>query len=105
MTSSNDTSLSPLLRRSRFLREQDRATNKELYPFLNYPEIYLLEGGYKRFYEEQLEHCVPSTYKPMLHEDHGEDLRHFRVKSKSWVGEKAARGAAGPRSILRGIKF
>lgn len=37
--------------RSRFLRAQDRKRNEYRYPKLNYPEIYLLEGGYKAFYE------------------------------------------------------
>ena len=33
--------------------------------------------------------CEPMTYKPIVHADHGEDLRHFRRKSKSWIaGEK-----------------
>ena len=36
--------------------------------------------------------CDPIGYKPMLHTDHGSDLRHFRVKSKSWTaGEKQKR--------------
>lgn len=35
----------------RFLRNQDRALNEEVYPNLHYPELYLLEGGYKSFYE------------------------------------------------------
>jgi rhodanese-related sulfurtransferase len=37
---------------SRFLRESDREANKECYPELHYPELYLLEGGYKAFYEQ-----------------------------------------------------
>ena len=37
---------------SRFLRGQDRELNKDSYPRLNYPEIYILEGGYKAFYEK-----------------------------------------------------
>ena len=36
----------------RFLREQDRELNKDSYPKLNYPEVYVLEGGYKAFYEK-----------------------------------------------------
>lgn len=35
----------------RFLRNQDRALNEDVYPYLHYPELYLLEGGYKSFYE------------------------------------------------------
>ena len=37
----------------RFLRDQDRELNKDTYPRLVYPEIYVLEGGYKAFFEKQ----------------------------------------------------
>ena len=40
-------------RLSRFLRSQDRQTNKDCYPHLHYPELYLLEGGYKLFFETE----------------------------------------------------
>ncbi|XP_063416637.1 M-phase inducer phosphatase-like [Mytilus trossulus] len=73
----------------RFLRSKDRELNKENYPSLNFPEIYLLGSGYKAFFTEQADLCDPVSYRPMLHSDHSEDLRHFRVKSKSWTaGEK-----------------
>ncbi|CAC5358734.1 STG [Mytilus coruscus] len=73
----------------RFLRQKDREQNKEHYPALNYPEVYILHGGYKAFYEHQKDMCDPIGYKPMLHSDHSADLRHFRIKSKSWTaGEK-----------------
>ncbi|VDI63911.1 M-phase inducer phosphatase [Mytilus galloprovincialis] len=73
----------------RFLRSKDRELNKENYPLLNFPEIYLLDSGYKAFFNEQPDLCDPVSYRPMLHSDHSEDLRHFRVKSKSWTaGEK-----------------
>ena len=39
---------------SRFIRDQDRELNKDCYPRLNYPELYILEGGYKAFYENQM---------------------------------------------------
>ena len=68
----------------RFLRNQDRDLNKDKYPHLFYPELYLLEGGYKAFYEENKLFCEPQTYKPMLHEDHVQDLKHFRAKTKTW---------------------
>lgn len=72
----------------RFLRNKDRDSNKECYPELHYPELYLLEGGYKVFFEKHKDLCDPQTYKPMLHKDHAYDLKHFRAKSKSWAGEK-----------------
>lgn len=68
----------------RFLRNQDRTLNKDSYPKLFYPELYLLEGGYKAFYEQNESHCEPQTYKPMLHADHVSDLKHFRAKTKTW---------------------
>ncbi|XP_053406604.1 M-phase inducer phosphatase 3-like [Mercenaria mercenaria] len=76
----------------RHLRSEDRAMNKDQYPRLNFPEIYLLEGGYKAFFYKFMEQCFPQTYKPMLHKDHAADLRHFRGKSKSWT--------AGERPLL-----
>ncbi|XP_067656500.1 M-phase inducer phosphatase-like [Haliotis asinina] len=70
------------------LRNLHRKLNNESYPFLFYPEVYLLDGGYKAFYEHQSQ-CNPRNYDPMLHQDYSKQLRHFRVKSKSWTaGEK-----------------
>ncbi|XP_052791999.1 M-phase inducer phosphatase 1-like [Mya arenaria] len=71
----------------RFLRAQDRMLNSDSYPRLNFPEVYLLHGGYKAFFNKYQGLCDPISYKPMLHENHSADLRHFRVKSKSWTGE------------------
>lgn len=75
---------------SRFLRRLDRKRNKEHYPALHYPEIYLLHGGYQKFYNEQKDFCLPQNYKPMKHPDHEEEFRFFRSKSKSksWQGDK-----------------
>nr|XP_023020790.1 M-phase inducer phosphatase-like [Leptinotarsa decemlineata] len=36
----------------RYLRKEDRNRNKDNYPSLNFPEVYLLEGGYKSFFEQ-----------------------------------------------------
>lgn len=74
---------------SRFLRRLDRERNKEHYPALHYPEVYLLHGGYEKFYSEQKDFCLPQNYKPMKHPDHEEEFRFFRSKSKSWQGDKA----------------
>jgi len=84
---------------SRYLRKRDREIHQELYPKLSYPEIYLLEGGYKAFYESCKELCEPQSYKPMNHKDHDADLRSFRSKSRSWNVE-------GPKIRTRpGLKF
>ncbi|XP_046358403.2 M-phase inducer phosphatase-like [Haliotis rufescens] len=73
----------------RCLRNLDRKLNSDRYPFLCYPEVYLLDGGYKAFHEQHQTQCQPRNYVPMLHQDYSKQLRHFRVKSKSWTaGEK-----------------
>ena len=89
--------LTPVFLSLRFLRNQDRALHSESYPSLSYPELYLLEGGYKAFYEAHCPslHCEPPRYTPMLHADHAADLRHFRAKSKSWGGERRRRERGG----------
>lgn len=37
-------------RMCRFVRERDRAMNE--YPSLHYPELYILKGGYKEFFQD-----------------------------------------------------
>lgn len=82
---------------SRFLRNLDRQKNKEHYPALHYPEIYLLHGGYEMFFNSQKEFCKPQGYRPMKHPDNEADLRQFRSKSKSWQGEKSTR----PNNVVK----
>lgn len=36
----------------KFLRKRDRELHTNSYPELYYPEIYVMEGGYKRFFED-----------------------------------------------------
>ncbi|GFS90142.1 m-phase inducer phosphatase [Trichonephila clavipes] len=75
----------------RFLRKMDREFNQGNYPRLQHPEMYILEGGYKAFFQEYKELCEPQKYKPMTHKDHEFDLRHFRAKSKSWGADSKNR--------------
>lgn len=67
----------------REIREKDRAINKHSYPNLHYPEMYLLEGGYKSFFESFDSLCEPKQYVQMLDNKHRDDLKFFRKKSKS----------------------
>ncbi|XP_055616618.1 M-phase inducer phosphatase-like [Toxorhynchites rutilus septentrionalis] len=78
---------------SRFLRNNDRMLNSDSYPALHYPEIYLLDGGYKDFFAVHPELCDPIAYRPMLDPDFGDAYRHFRAKSKSWNGGEGAKSA------------
>lgn len=75
----------------REIRERDRHFNKQCYPNLYYPEMYLLEGGYKSFYENHDNLCEPKGYLPMHHESYRQDLKHFRAKSKSWDADTKKR--------------
>ncbi|XP_018578216.1 M-phase inducer phosphatase-like [Anoplophora glabripennis] len=79
----------------RYLRKEDRQKNENAYPNLFYPEIYLLEGGYKNFFEQYSEMCIPIAYKEMLHPDHEDDLRHFRQKSRTWNSDSRHRPHSG----------
>ncbi|CAH1642601.1 unnamed protein product [Spodoptera littoralis] len=63
---------------SRFLRSSDRAKNKDRYPFLSYPEIYLLYGGYQAFHRSQPDLCAPFGYTPMRDPKHAQSLKEHR---------------------------
>ncbi|XP_052039623.1 M-phase inducer phosphatase 2 isoform X2 [Apodemus sylvaticus] len=76
-------------RMCRFIRERDRAAND--YPSLYYPEMYILKGGYKEFFPQHPNFCEPQDYRPMNHEAFREELRNFRLKTRSWAGERSRR--------------
>jgi rhodanese-related sulfurtransferase len=48
-------------------REYDRYVNKNCYPTLTFPSIFLLEGGYRQFYQECPDLCE-GGYVPMRDE-------------------------------------
>ncbi|TBT97340.1 hypothetical protein CWI37_2342p0010, partial [Hamiltosporidium tvaerminnensis] len=50
-------------RLAKYLRNKDREVNK--YPKLFFPEIYIMEGGYKNFYWNFKDFCEPKMYVPM----------------------------------------
>lgn len=76
-------------RMCRFIRERDRAANE--YPSLYYPEMYILKGGYKEFFPQHPNFCEPQDYRPMNHEAFRDELRTFRLKTRSWAGERSRR--------------
>ena len=76
---------------ARFLRKMDREANQDRYPFLDYPDIYILEGGYKAFYENNSDFCEPESYQPMDAKCYHEEMKYFRTKAKSMSGEKSSK--------------
>ncbi|XP_074603543.1 M-phase inducer phosphatase 3-like [Brevipalpus obovatus] len=71
----------------RFLRSKDREFNGARYPQLYHPEMYLLEGGYKAFFESHQELCTPQQYLPMRSKDHQEQMRTCQSKRKKMEKE------------------
>ncbi|KAL2885490.1 M-phase inducer phosphatase [Ceratocystis lukuohia] len=55
---------------ARHVRARDRDVNRENYPRLTYPEVYILEGGYSKFFENHPNRCYPQNYIEMLDKAH-----------------------------------
>lgn len=62
---------------ARLLRKKDREHNVSEYPKLHFPEIYILDGGYKNFFNEFPKTCFPKNYVPMLHPDYTDELKLY----------------------------
>lgn len=70
--------------------------------------MYLLDGGYCKFYSHYSNLCVPSSYRSMYDPAHTKDLRRFRSKSKSWAAghqNDAASSRAASKSTLKRLGF
>ncbi|XP_066247341.1 M-phase inducer phosphatase-like isoform X1 [Euwallacea similis] len=68
----------------RYLRQEDRKRNVHRYPALCFPEIYILEGGYRKFFEENSVLCCPSAYTQMLDPKFSNEMDFFRQTSRTW---------------------
>ncbi|KAJ4411768.1 m-phase inducer phosphatase [Didymella pomorum] len=55
---------------AKFVRSQDRKENAHRYPELNYPEVYILDGGYSRFFHANSARCEPQNYLRMDAKEH-----------------------------------
>ncbi|XP_023940794.2 uncharacterized protein LOC112047786 [Bicyclus anynana] len=67
---------------SRYLRSTDREKNRENYPSLHYPEVYLLHSGYRAFYQRYPELCSPAGYTAMLDPTHRVAMKKHRSFSQ-----------------------
>lgn len=68
------------------LRNCDRMLNYDNYPKLHYPDILIVEGGYKSFFEKYSHRCFPRRYIEMGSQDHIDkcesEMEKFRRNSK-----------------------
>ncbi|ORX58589.1 hypothetical protein BCR36DRAFT_344014 [Piromyces finnis] len=67
---------------AQFFRKADREKNLFFYPRLHYPEVYVLKGGYKEFYNNYKEFCSPQKYVEMADSKYIEQCKHHRKMFK-----------------------
>ncbi|CAF1314336.1 unnamed protein product [Adineta ricciae] len=89
----------------RYFRSEDRNIHERSYPQLHYPEIYLLEGGYKAFFEYSKEFCVPKQYRLMIDVDYQEQYRQYRFETKQYDKFTGANETTGGGRRTRGLTF
>ena len=66
------------------LREIDRNLNMEKYPKLFYPEMYILNGGYKQFYTEFPEHCEGGYLPEADGKNCGARTKQNRIENRNY---------------------
>ncbi|XP_008181214.1 M-phase inducer phosphatase-like [Acyrthosiphon pisum] len=89
----------------RYLRTADRENNSMCYPYLDYPEIYLLDGGYCKFYSEHSCLCVPSSYRSMYDPAYTSELRKFGLKSKKKACHNYETSLLAGKKTLKRLSF
>jgi rhodanese-related sulfurtransferase len=52
------------------LRNLDRLLNVNRYPYLYYPDVFILSGGYSHFFDAFHTRCFPQRYVEMNHQDY-----------------------------------
>jgi M-phase inducer phosphatase 2 len=78
------------------LRKLDREANYSFYPNLCYPNMFILEGGYKAFYATNKEFCHPQAYVEMNDERFVTQMKEYQVanRRRSWKKQRAQSFAA-----------
>ncbi|KAF4123931.1 hypothetical protein GMORB2_5647 [Geosmithia morbida] len=85
---------------ARHVRSEDRTANKDNYPHLTYPEVYILDGGYSGFFSEHRSRCYPPEYVEMSDEKHQRTCEREmgRLKQRKAGFSRAQTFAFGQRS-------
>lgn len=63
---------------ARAIRRHDEAINADFFPRLCYPQIFVLEGGYREFYNEFMNRCSPPGYISMMEPQYRFTLKAYR---------------------------
>jgi len=75
---------------ARFLRQLDRTANK--YPALTFPDVYVMDGGYKAFFENYSNLCSPEVYVSMWDTRFADVCRErHKAYKRSWANETSRR--------------
>ncbi len=87
------------------LRTCDRNKNQDNYPHLDFPNILVLEGGYKSFFDLQSHRCYPQKYVEMNDNNHKnaceKELTRFRrdLKRASSYGSLSFQSSSSTTTI------
>ena len=67
---------------AKYIRSHDRNVNAAHYPRLTYPEMYILDGGYSKFFSQHRSKCYPQNYVEMNDHRHEQDCERGMAKGK-----------------------
>lgn len=67
---------------AKFIRGVDRKENAANYPGLTYPEMYILDGGYSKFFARYRSKCFPQNYVEMNDQRHEQACERGMAKVK-----------------------
>lgn len=81
-----------------YFRSKDREVNAHRYPFLSFPDVYILEGGYSSFFKQHRARCYPQEHVAMEDARYSEACERGlgRIKRPQKLG-RAATFAFGER--------
>lgn len=77
----------------RHIRDLDRFKHLRTYPELDYPHLFVLDGGYKAFFSQYADLCEPKEYVKMSDSRFDEEYNDAKGKVKS-------RKARGKRQLI-----
>ena len=67
---------------AKYIRNHDRSVNAAQYPRLTYPEMYILDGGYSKFFAQHRSKCYPQNYVEMNDQRHEQACERGMAKVK-----------------------